>query len=364
MGYSMVKHINDKRWALVALLIALSLCPLFVSDFQINLLGRFLTFAILVIGLDLLWGYTGVLSLGHGIFFGLGAYIMAIYLKMEASVTVPDFMMWNGITELPWFWAILQNPFIAILLAVIIPMLVAAILGFVIFRNRIKDVYFTILTQALVIVTVTLIVSQQAYTGGTNGITGFTTIFGHPLAAASTQKVLYFVTIFALGVVFFLCYKLVNSRFGKTLIAIRDGENRLRFSGYDTSLFKVLIFSLSAGIAGLAGMLFVLQVGMIAPTTIGIGPSIEMILWVAIGGRGTLIGPVFGAIITNLSKTFFSENYPDIWHFFLGAIFVVVVLFLPGGLMSLFKKFRIKRRKGGALNAVKSKSTEFRHNTV
>jgi urea transport system permease protein len=353
MPFSLTKYIFDRRWLFVVLLLVLVLCPLFLSDFRLNLLGRFLTFAILVIGLDLLWGYSGVLSLGHGIFFGAGAYIMAIYLKLEASGTVPDFMMWNGITELPWFWAMFQSPFAAIPMAIILPAIIAAILGFIIFRNRIKDVYFTILTQALVIVTVTLIISKQEFTGGTNGITGFSTIFGQPLMSASTQKIIYFITVVCLGLIFFLCYRLVHSRFGKTLIAIRDGENRLRFSGYDTSLFKVFVFAISAGIAGLAGMLFVLQVGMISPTTIGIVPSIEMILWVAIGGRGTLIGPVFGAIITNLAKTFFSENYPDIWLFFLGSVFVIVVLFLPGGLMSLFQKIRFKK-KGGTAYETKS----------
>ena len=346
MPFSVTKYMFDRRWMFVALLIVLVLCPLFLSDFRLNLLGRFLAFAILVIGLDLLWGYSGVLSLGHGIFFGVGAYIMAIYLKLEASGTVPDFMMWNGITELPWFWAVFKSPFVAIPLAILLPALIAGVLGFFIFRNRIKDVYFTILTQALVIVTVTLIISKQEFTGGTNGMTGFSTIFGQPLMAPSTQKIIYFVTIACLAAIFFLCYRLVHSRFGKTLVAIRDGENRLRFSGYDTSLFKVFVFAISAGIAGLAGMLFVLQVGMISPTTIGIVPSIEMILWVAIGGRGTLIGPVIGAIVTNLAKTFFSENYPDIWLFFLGSVFVIVVLFLPGGLMSLFDKLRGKKKGG------------------
>lgn len=363
MQQSMVKLMYDRRWVFAALLIVLALCPLFLSDFRISLLGRFVAFAILVIGLDLLWGYTGVLSLGHGIFFGVGAYIMAIHLKIQATTAIPDFMVWNGISELPWFWAMLENPFVAIVFTIIIPMVVAGFLGFIIFRNRIKDVYFTILTQALVIVTITLIVSQQQFTGGTNGLTGFSTFLGQSLSAPLTQRIIYFATVATLGLVFFLCYRLVNSRFGKILIAIRDGENRLRFSGYDTSLFKVMVFSISAGIAGLAGMFFVLQVGMIAPTTIGIVPSIEMILWVAIGGRGTLIGPAFGAIFTNLAKTFFSENYPDIWLFFLGFVFVVIVLYLPGGFMSLFKKIR-RKRKGGTSYEIESKTGEEKHSTV
>ncbi|WP_332696877.1 urea ABC transporter permease subunit UrtC [Halalkalibacter lacteus] len=354
----------ERKWLFIALILILIIMPFFLSDFRTNLLGRYLAFAILVIGLDLLWGYTGVLSLGHGIFFGLGAYIMAMYLSMESMAgAVPDFMMWNGITELPWFWMVFSNPIVAILGAIMVPMIIATILAFFIFRNRIRDVYFTILTQALVLVTVTLIVSQQNVTGGTNGITGFSTIFGYSLSSPVTQQILYYISIGCLVGVFFLCSLLVNSRFGKALIAIRDGENRLRFSGYDTSMFKVLVFSVSAGIAGLAGMLFVTQVGIISPTMMGIIPSIEMILWVAIGGRGTLIGPVIGALLTNSAKTFFSETYPDFWLYFLGFIFVIIVIFLPGGLMSLTQKLK---QRGGKheKQAVSTEGKETNHSAV
>ncbi|GAB2567131.1 urea ABC transporter permease subunit UrtC [Gracilibacillus alcaliphilus] len=348
-------YMISRKWLLLALVILLILLPFVLSDFRVNLLGRYLAFAILVIGLDLLWGYMGVLSLGHGIFFGLGAYIMGIHLKMEASSGgLPDFMMWSGMTELPWFWTVLQHPVIAILAGIIVPMIIAVILGFFTFRNRIQDVYFTILTQALVMVTVTLLISRQDVTGGTNGLTGFSTIFGFSLSDPATQRVIYYVTLGCLVIILLICSRLINSLFGKALIAIRDGENRLRFSGYDTSMFKVLVFTISAGIAGLAGMLFVMQVGIISPTQIGIIPSIEMILWVAIGGRGTLIGPVIGAILTNSAKTFFSESYPDIWLYFLGAVFVIVVIFLPGGLMSLGKK--LKRRNSNEKGQTNSKA--------
>ncbi|WP_100397833.1 urea ABC transporter permease subunit UrtC [Bacillus sp. FJAT-44742] len=363
MQQSLVKLLVSKQGIFILLVLALLLAPLFLSDFRLNLLGRFLALAILVIGLDLLWGYTGILSLGHGIFFGLGAYIMAMYLLLEsASSSVPDFMMWSGIQELPWFWSIMENPFIAVPLAIIAPMLLAGALGLFTFRNRIRGVYFTILTQALVLVTTTLIVSQQNYTGGTNGLTGFQTVFGFSLNQASTQQAIYFITIACLVVVFFLCSKLVNSRSGKVLIAIRDGENRLRYSGYDASVFKIFVFSLSAGIAGLAGMLFVLQVGIISPTMIGIVPSIEMILWVALGGRGTLIGPVIGAIITNSASTFFSESYPDFWLFFIGAVFVLIVVFLPGGLMSLGAKF--KKGRGDQYEKERTEPTTEQKNTA
>ncbi|WP_017726846.1 urea ABC transporter permease subunit UrtC [Halalkalibacterium ligniniphilum] len=354
----------ERKWLFLVLVIILLLLPFFLSDFRTNLLGRYLAFAILVIGLDLLWGYTGVLSLGHGIFFGIGAYIMAMYLTMEGMTgAVPDFMVWNGLTELPWFWALFSNPVFAIVGAMFIPMFLAAILGFFTFRNRIKDVYFTILTQALVLVTVTLIISQQDVTGGTNGLTSFTTVFGFSLSSPATQQAIYYITVGCLVAVFILCSLLVNSRFGKALIAIRDGENRLRFSGYDTSMFKVLVFSISAGIAGLAGMLFVMQVGIISPSMIGIIPSIEMILWVAIGGRGTLIGPVLGAILTNSAKTFFSETYPDAWLYFLGTVFVIIVVFLPGGLMSLVEKWKGRGGRNES-KSIKAKRSETNHSAV
>lgn len=331
----------NRKVILTGLFILLLLAPLFLSDFRLNLLGKFLTFAILVIGLDLLWGYTGVLSLGHGIFFGFGAYAIAMYLKLEASGgKLPDFMQWSGIQKLPLLWAPFQNPFIAIILGLLIPFAIAWMLGFLTFRNRINGVYFTILSQALVVVVVTLLVGKQDLTGGTNGLTGFANIFGFSLASQTTQTAIYLITTIFLACIFLGSKKLVNGRLGQVLIGIRDGENRLRFLGYDPAIFKTFIYALSAGIAGLAGMLFVLQVGIISPTMMGIIPSIEMILWVALGGRGTLIGPILGAVIVNGAKTAFSESYPDIWLYFLGLMFVIVVVFLPNGLIGLFKKIK------------------------
>lgn len=328
-----------KKWLGTIVVILLALAPFFLSDFRLSLLGKFLAFAILAIGLDLLWGYAGVLSLGHGVSFGLGAYGMAMYLKLEASgERLPDFMGWSGLSELPWFWLPFQNIFLAILLAILVPMALAAFLGFLTFKNRIRDVYFTILTQALVIVFVTLFIGQQAYTGGTNGITGFSTILGFSLSSPNTQKVIYFIILTCLVLTFLFCRWLVQSRFGKVLVAIRDGENRLRFSGYNPAVFKTFVFSISAGFAALAGMLFVLQERFISPTAMGIIPSIEMALWVAVGGRGTLVGAGIGALFTSFSKTFFSENFPDLWLFFLGAMFIITVVFLPGGLVSVYHK--------------------------
>ncbi|QQK81159.1 urea ABC transporter permease subunit UrtC [Salicibibacter cibi] len=343
MNSKMIRYFVSRKWLFIILFAILVILPSVLTDFHINLLGQFIAFAILVIGLDLLWGYTGVLSLGHGIFFGIGAYIMAMYLTMSSEDgVIPEFMVWNGITELPILWALFQNPIAAIAGAMAVPMIIASILGFFTFRNRIKDVYFTILTQALVLATVTLIVSRQDITGGSDGLTGFTNLFGQQLLAPSTQLVLYYVSLACLAIVFLLCYKITTSRFGKTLVAIRDQENRLRFSGYNTATYKTFIFTLSAGIAGLAGMLFVTQMGIITPEEIGIVPSIEMALWVAIGGRGTLIGPIIGAILVNAARTGFSETYPEMWPYFLGAVFVIIVLFFPKGIMGIFD--RLKKR--------------------
>jgi urea transport system permease protein len=295
----------------------------------------------LVLGLDLLWGYTGVLSLGHGIFFGFGAYAMAMYLKLEASGgKIPDFMQWSGIQELPLLWVPFQHPIIAIILGIFIPFIIAMLLGFLTFRNRITGVYFTILSQALVIVVTTLFIAKQNLTGGTNGVTGFRTIFGFSLSSPVTQITIYLTTVAVLALTYVGCRKLIKGRLGKVLIGIRDGENRLRFLGYDPSSYKTFIYALSAGIAGLAGMLFVLQVGIISPTMMGIIPSIEMVLWVALGGRGTLIGPVIGAVLVNTAKTGFSESYPDFWLYFLGMLFVVVVVFLPNGMMGLYRNLK------------------------
>ncbi|MFC4766171.1 urea ABC transporter permease subunit UrtC [Effusibacillus consociatus] len=326
---------------LVILLLAVA--PLFFSDFRMNLLGKFLAFAILAVGLDLIWGYTGILSLGHGVFFGLGAYCIAMYLKLEASTgKLPDFMSWSGLEEMPWFWVPFGNPFFAILAAVGVPMILAGLIGYFTFRNRIKGVFFSILSQAVVIVMVTLFIGKQAYTGGTNGLTGFRTVFGFPLSSPSVKLFLYYLTLVVLIVAYFLCRKLVNSRTGKILVAIRDGESRVRFSGYDPTTYKVFVYTLSAGLAGLAGILFVLQVGIISPAMMGIIPSVEMVLWVAVGGRGTLIGAVIGAVLTNGAKSFFSESFPDIWLYFLGALFVIVVLFLPQGVVGVFAKAKQK----------------------
>ncbi|HEX9998546.1 MAG TPA: urea ABC transporter permease subunit UrtC [Abditibacterium sp.] len=323
----------------------LALAPLVLGDFRMSLLGQFLALAIVALGIDLIWGYTGILSLGHAVYFGLGAYCTAMFLKLEAvKGALPDFMDWNGLTALPAWWKPFGNGFFAIAMSMILPATLAALLGYFTFKNRIKGVFFSILSQALAIITVTFFIGQQAYTGGTNGITDFSTAFGYPINDKKFQTTLFYLSLLVLMAAFFGCKKLVSGKFGQILLAIRDGENRLRFTGYNPTSYKVFIYAFSAALAGLAGALYVPQIGIVSPSQMGIVPSIGMVLWVAIGGRGTLSGAILGAIVVNSLQNLLSEKYPDYWNFFIGTAFVVVVLFLPRGIMGLVADLQLKTR--------------------
>jgi urea transport system permease protein len=282
-----------------------------------------------------------MLSLGQGLFFGLGGYAMAMHLKLESSGSeLPDFMSWSGRETLPWFWEPFRSPVFAVIAAIGLPMALSALLGYLVFRSRIQGVYFSLITQALTLIAGILFIGQQAVTGGTNGITNLKTIFGFSRGSEATQIVLYLSTVVCLASLYLLCRALVRSRFGRILVAMRDDENRVRFLGYNPVTLKTLVFSLSAGMAGLAGALFVCQVGLISPSTMGVVPSIEMVTWVAVGGRGTLVGAVLGALLVSWGKSSLSESYPEIWQLCFGALFTATVLLLPkgvvGGLKSLF----------------------------
>lgn len=335
-----------KKWlhspytlAFAAIVLVLLLAPLFLSEFRVNLLGKFVSFAILAIGIDLIWGYTGILSLGHGVFFGLGAYAMGMYLKLEASGgKLPDFMSWSGLSSLPAIWSPFLHPW-SLIFAAVLPGVLALVLGWLTFKNRIRGVYFSILSQALSIIFVVLFIGQQAYTGGTNGITNFTTIFGQPLILDDTRLMLYYVAVGLLVLTYIYCRYIVTHRIGRILIAIRDGENRVRFSGYNPTGYKIFVYVSSAVIAGIAGAIFVPQVGIISPAEMGIMPSIEMVIWVAIGGRGTLVGAVIGAILVNALKSGISESFPEIWSYFIGLSFVFFVLFMPMGITGVIQKY-------------------------
>ena len=322
----------------VLVLAALVAAPLLLSDFRVALLGKFLTFAILAMSLNLIWGYAGMLSLGHGVFFGLGGYAMAMFLKLEsAGGKLPDFMFWSGLTELPFFWAPFQYAWFAIPMTFVVPAALAGGLGYLVFRSRITGVYFALITQALALIVSILFIGQQPYTGGTNGITNYTTIFGFAINSPTTQIVLYYATLATLALTYLLCAWLIASRFGRLLVAMRDDENRVRFSGYNPAALKTIVFALSAGIAGVAGALFTPQVGIISPTMMGIVPSIEIAIWVAVGGRGVLLGAIVGAILVNGAKSGLSESFPAIWQYFLGLLFIGAVLVFPSGIMGLLR---------------------------
>ena len=317
---------------------------LYLSDFQINLLGKYMAFAILALGIDLIWGYTGILSLGHGVFFGLGAYCMGMHLMLQIGdrsvygSALPDFMVWNRVTELPLFW----QPFSSFLFmsgaVIFVPMLVAAIFGFFAFRSRIRGVYFAIITQAFALSAWLLFNRNELNLGGTNGLTDFKTLLGFELADPNTVRGLYIVTVIALIGAYLFCRWMVRSRLGKVLIAIRDHENRLRYSGYSPAAFKTMVFVVSAGLAGLAGALYVPQVGIITPSQMGVLPSIEMVVWVAVGGRGVLYGAVIGAVGINWARSFLTSSFPDLWLYFLGGLFMAVVLLFPNGIVGLIQQ--------------------------
>ncbi len=311
--------------------------PLLMSDFRLNLTGRFLALSIAALGIDLIWGFTGMLSLGHGVFFTLGGYALAMYLKLQipanASSQLPEFMGLYGVTELPWFWKPFYSFPITALMVVLLPAIVAAILGYLIFRNRIRGVYFSILTQATTIIFFNFFNGQQKLFNGTNGLTDFKTLFGLEVSKPGAQYVFYVLTILFLAATYALSRWLTSGRFGRLLVAIRDDEPRVRFTGYNPTGFKVLVFAISAAFAGLAGALFTLQTGIISPNSMNIAFSIEMVIWVAVGGRATLVGAILGTLVVNFAKSNLSEKFPDIWLFFQGALFLLVVLFLPNGIV-------------------------------
>lgn len=322
-----------------------------VSDFTLNLFGKFLAYAILALGLDLIWGYTGILSMGHGVFFGLGAYCMGMYLTLEIGgegvyqSKLPDFMVWNRVKELPLFWKPFHSFFFTTLAVAVVPGLLAAVFGFLAFRTRVRGVYFAIITQALALSAWLVFNRNEVNLGGTNGLTNFKKILGFTLTEASTQRGLYVVTALALCGAYLLCRWIVKSRAGKILLAIRDAENRVLYSGYTPANYKVFVFTVSAMLAGVAGALYVPQVGIITPGRIGVLPSIEMVIWVAVGGRGALIGAVIGAVGVNWARSYLTSSYPDYWLYFLGGIFVLVVQFFPDGIFGLVREAPRKLEK-------------------
>ncbi|MCZ6875810.1 MAG: urea ABC transporter permease subunit UrtC [bacterium] len=330
---------------ILALLLVLALPMLnvygMISDYALNLYGKYLALAVLALGMNLIWGYTGILSLGQAIFFGLGAYGMGMHLMLESSgkgvygETIPDFMVWNRLTELPFYWVPFKSFPFAVVASILVPALAAAIVGFLTFRRRVGGTYFAILTQAMAFATWLMFNRNELNLGGTNGLTDFKTILGFSLSSTTVSRNLYITTAFLLVVSFFLCRWLVGSKMGLVLTAIRDQEPRLRFLGYPIAQYKIFIFSLAGALAGLAGALYVPQAGIITPNQIGVLPSLEIVVWVATGGRNSLLGGIIGAVGINAARSVLTAEFPEWWPIILGSLFVTVVLLLPNGVVGL-----------------------------
>jgi urea transport system permease protein len=331
--------------SLVLLLIII--LPLTLDIFRLNLVAKYLTYAFVAIGLVLCWGYGGILSLGQGVFFGLGGYAMAMYLKLEASSVantkiqstpgIPDFMDWNQITQLPFFWQPFHSLTFTVLAILIIPAFFAFLIGAAMFKRRVGGVYFAIITQAVAAILTILIVGQQGYTGGINGITDLRTLHGWDIRTDHAKFILYFVEVICLFGCIIAAQFIRLTKLGRILVAMRDKEDRVRFSGYSVANFKIFAFTLAAMFAAIGGAMFTLQVGFMSPSFVGITPSIEMVIYTAVGGRMSIFGAVYGTLLVNFAKTSLSESFPQLWLFGLGALFIAVVLAFPDGLAGIWR---------------------------
>ena len=330
---------------LVLAAILLVVFPLTLDIFRLNLVGKYLTYGFVAIGLVMLWGHAGILSLGQGVFFGLGGYMMAMFLKLEASDPestkiqstpgIPDFMDWNQLTELPLWWEPFRSLPFALAAVILVPAILAFVIGFAMFKRRVGGVYFAIITQAVALILTVLIIGQQGYTGGVNGMTDLKTMLGWDIREDGAKLILYYVCAALLLASILACRWIQSSKLGTLLLAMRDKEDRVRFSGYDVSMFKVFAFVLAAILAAIGGAMFTLQVGFMSPSFVGIVPSIEMVIFAAVGGRMSLVGAVYGALLVNFGKTYFSESFPDLWLFLMAALFIGVTMAFPNGLAGL-----------------------------
>ena len=343
---------------------------LHVSDFSINLYGKYLCYAILAISVDVLWGYTGLLSLGQALFFSLGGYMMGMHLmRMIGSFgqyheAIPDFLVFLGWHSLPSFWRPFASFPFALFMGFLLPGIVALFFGHLAFRSRIRGVYFSILTQALTYAACLLFFRNSLLLGGNNGFTDFKFLLGHDLRSAATQRGLYLATVVALVLVFLCCSWLSRTKFGLVQQAIRDREDRVLFSGYAAGQYKLFVFLLCSLIASIGGMLYVPQVGIINPSEMSPEKSLEAVVWVAVGGRGTLIGPVLGAVGVNALKSWTTRAFPDLWLLFLGTLFVLVTLFMPKGLVGLPGQLKALRRRYGPKIKLAPEAAEARQPLV
>ena len=319
--------------------------PLHVSNYTVTLLGKYLCYGLLALALDLVWGYCGILSLGHGAFFALGGYAMGMYLMRQigdrgvyGNPELPDFMVFLNWQELPWYWYGFDSFAFAMVMVALVPGLLAFLFGWLAFRSRVTGVYLSIITQALTYALMLLFFQNDFGFGGNNGLTDFKDLLGFSLQSDSTRVVLLISSALALTFGYLVCRWLVSSRYGRVLVAVRDAESRVRFMGYRVEHYKLVAFTLSAVLAGIAGALYVPQVGIINPGEFSPINSIELVIWVAVGGRGTLYGAVIGAVVVNYAKTWFTGVMPDAWLFALGALFVITTLWLPKGLVGLYQQ--------------------------
>lgn len=321
-----------------------------VSTYTLTLLGKYLCYALLAVALDLVWGYCGILSLGHGAFFALGGYGMGMYLMRQigdrgvyGNPELPDFMVFLNWQELPWFWQGFDMFWFAMLMVIVVPGLLAFVFGWLAFRSRVTGVYLSIMTQALTYALLLAFFRNEMGFGGNNGLTDFKDILGYDLQAGSTRAVLFIVSALALAFGYLLCRYIVTSKLGRVVVAIRDAEDRARFIGYKVESFKLWVFVVSAILAGIAGALYVPQVGIINPGEFSPLNSIELVVWVAVGGRATLYGAALGAVAVNYGKTYFTAVLPELWLFALGALFIIVTVFMPKGIIGLREQLRKKR---------------------
>lgn len=361
------RSFDARTWQIVGLFAAFALVavpvmhlalppdhPLHLSTWFITLVGKILCYAIVAVAMDLIWGYGGILSLGHGLFFALGGYAFGMYLMRQIGrdgsyqSDLPDFMVFLDWKELPWFWAGSDSFLWVALLVLVVPALIAFVFGYFAFRSRIKGVYFSIITQALTYAAMLLFFRNETGFGGNNGFTDFKRILGYSITAPETRVVLFALSAVALIGTLLLARYLVTSKFGRVLTAIRDAESRVMFIGYNPLWYKLFAWTLSAMLCAIAGALYVPQVGIINPSEMSVANSIEIAIWVAVGGRGTLIGPVIGAFIVNLAKSWFTVSFPEYWLFFLGTLFIVATLYLPQGVVGLWFKLRGRFRNDDA----------------
>src|ERR1700729_1727550 len=356
----------------LALLLVVIL-PLTLDIFRLNLVAKYLTYAFVAIGLVLCWGFGGILSLGQGGFVGLGGYAMAMYLKLEASSRentkiqstpgIPDFMDWNQITQLPFFWQPFHSLTFTVLAILIIPAFFAFLIGAAMFKRRVGGVYFAIITQAVAAIMTILIVGQQGYTGGINGITDLRTLHGWDIRTDHAKVILYFVEVVALFGCIVAAQFIRLTKLGRILVAMREKEDRVRFSGYSVANFKIFAFCAAAVFASIGGAMFTLEVGFMSPSFVGIVPSIEMVIYTAVGGRLSILGAVYGTLLVNFAKTSLSESFPELWLFGLGGLFITVVLAFPNGLAGIWGDY-VQPRIDRLLSSRKSKSGGWTDSSV